>query len=165
VEAAIGLYYWEKFNVTTTKEYKAVEVESVYPNGYKWYGTSKSIHESYTVDPVYGDISVGAESTRYNGYILVNNNRIAYRWYSNVSCDNYPGCNEDLYGYAEYESQRVDVENKGSNTGQLVTSSSKSTYPSNGKHTDGYWYVYKGQNTQSVLTITTSNNQTLVEVL
>lgn len=151
------MHVWEKFNLTTTQEYQLIETSTVINSDYGW----RTVYPSATVDKITGAVTLLGtpyESNYGSGYYFVGSNSVKRRWTTTNSCSNYPGCYEEVHGYSIYQSRLVPVETKGSSTGEFVVSPQSNTYPRNGKHSDGYWYVYLGANGKPLLSINNSGN-------
>ena len=152
VEAAT-LHVWEKYE--TKKEEQYVLECSSGCSSERWYG-DKEGYSDIKLDPYTGQFSyagypVSAPSSPY--WVIDSYRGVVY------SVGRY---SEQYWGTTYYAEKKL-VETKG-NYLVLITGEKANEYPKDGKHSDGYWYVYKGLNNLPTVSLLTSNNQLLSEV-
>ena len=143
-------YAWHKYMVTSTTTYTETRGSEVTIDQYTGYGGYYywNCYTSYTFDSSTGKYA-------YSGSARVNcssgTNSVSSRYYDGYEVTTTYGYRwEDSGGFHwVYESSirgkkmgssSKTTEGPGTHVG-IVISNSSSTYPTNGKHTDGYWYV------------------------
>lgn len=166
IEAATS-YSWEKFNVISKPQYKIEQDWTKYYSQSSQY-TYITGYSSYTFDKNTGNFSVSGNPVSYS-------NAGALTWWSDgqgttgyagstvtyqignyntlVKLSNYHEQASGNQNYTNFGNKQevyksvsdTPLQTKGASLG-FVNSATKS-YPENAIHTDGYWYVYKGQNT------------------
>lgn len=152
-------FYWSKFNVVNEKRYKDGNWEYAYNTGnyywnqyvYREYGLSPL--GKYFVDTSTRGILINANGQEY-GYVIPGDGTTIERW-TNVT---------------HFTDLRVDVMKAIETTekvkGSLVQANIKApqnTYPDNGIHSDGFWYVKSGSvpNNMPTISVTQYGNKTI----
>lgn len=138
----MAIYQWNKYSAVKTSVY----VESVSSEITSFSGTSAniSVASSYTFNPQDGtftatEIRIGAikyDKSKYPYYLA--NSKIYL-----VDSVSFPLLKWIVNGY-ELISTLSEVYDKGDLIG-VVKSGSTTDYPTNGLHSDGYWYEYIGE--------------------
>ncbi|MCZ1268507.1 fibronectin type III domain-containing protein [Paenibacillus tundrae] len=154
---AAALYTWEKFNVEQGQEYQSQTLN--------YYGSDyggRTVYPSMSVDKRTGLITLTGEPyySESSGYYYNNNGsggQVVYRYLQRDSCDNWENCYTETYVSYFIGTRLVNIDVKGTSTGTYVTSSSQYAYPNDRKHTDGFWYVSKGLNSEPTITINSSS--------
>lgn len=147
---------YSKYNVVTTTKYKN-------PTGFKYVGQQEVWQQAGAYDG-YKNYSF-SESTGFS----VNGNPGPYDMRSGdkskVYRYDYSGTNGAWMVYNMYLNEATKVDEK--SQGTLVQSNiiaPYGTYPDNGAHSDGYWYVYQGEDNKAPsVTLSTANSKTLYE--
>ncbi|MGG3278961.1 fibronectin type III domain-containing protein [Paenibacillus solani] len=155
-----GFHTWERYQAVPGKEYRLKYVIDLGLDfGWRTVYPSVDVNKdtgviTLTGSPYQNEVGSGYYGTGYT-------NEVIQRWTQRQSCSDWEGCYEEVYGASRYRSEQVDVYKKGNSTGQFVTSGDAYTYPNDRMHTDGFWYVYLGQNSPPSLTISTTGNKTI----
>ncbi|MFD1736099.1 hypothetical protein ACFSCX_05925 [Bacillus salitolerans] len=170
VHAAGTQYYYNKYTVQSYEIYS----ESSWMNGGGFDGMEGD--PNYTTSDKYSSYTFASVQGRYiETGTLVGGDYANMQWYpigsyyvdNNFSKNTLYKITGNSGGWIYVDKKVVSV-STGERRGTLVQSNVvgvDGTYPNNGKHSDGYWYV-KGSivNNTPTINLTTSNNQILSEV-
>ena len=139
------LYTWKKYNVVTTESYAVKKSDTTTTTKYTSIGTSFYAAASYTFDKNTGTYTLDSPTlTRINAmstskkYFSSSNSADQTSIREFVS---YTGTQGNFQvTYYKLEAELTTSYSRGTYISD-VTSESSSAYPTNGRHSDGYWYV------------------------
>lgn len=152
----MALYHYDKYHANSqwSGNYEGNWVNE----GLKTMVLNHNVHTSYAFDKITGKFSNAGSA------LVVIKGQASGTYYQAFDSSVV----RNIYSGETYEQWRrtVKQDHLGYSRGTLITTliAEDGTYPTNGRHTDGYWYV-RGElaNTAPTLTLNTPNNATLYE--
>jgi hypothetical protein len=157
VEAA-KIYLWDKYTIKSQLQWDKRFVRDL---GY--YYTPTEYYYHVNVNPVTGVLTYVKDY--YDGEFIypISSTTFGKTGYWCVEWEPYYDgytCVRQEYFHQLWETYQKPVDVRGDYV-STVSSINSGQYPSNGKYSDGYWYVYKGTTNEPTINLTTSNNPTL----
>lgn len=156
----MALCIWKKYNVTQYTEWLAQyanNANDTFSEGFTVYSSYSVDHNSfYGIGPPYA-LDVGK-----TGYVIGQN---TLHYYYNVRLNE--GSVGNYYKFKHNQTVYLRASRPSYTQGAYLTTvtAEANTYPQNGRHTDGYWYVYQGlANKAPTISGTDTNFGTLTEL-
>ena len=142
----VVLYTWKKYKLVTTQTYQvafSVTSESMFStNDYRSY----KIYSSYQCDESTGEITLTGNSKTYRPIDAWSTPTTTYENYPYLKVGDYY-YKFDPKGSGTKGFRMMLIGEEHASKGEYiadVTSETADAYPTNGRHTDGYWYVFQG---------------------